>query len=402
MTAARMGVARIEGAALERFLVGLVDVERAEGTITPLRLPRWAHAQFPNASLARMVRCPVGVRLRMWTAASRIAVDARVAQYVPEADAEAVAGHTSPWLATTGSGSERRVVARRDIAQVDLWVEAGDGSPSLVPGVQRPAELMLDDEFPNGGRVVEIWLPHNAQVALRAIEADALLLPARASSAARWIHYGSSISQCNEAVDPLSGWPALAAHALGADLHSFAFAGNAMLDPFVARAISDVPADVITLKVGINIVNAAALTARTLGPALHGFLDRIREGHPHTPIVVISAISCPMHEHTPGPTVWSPEGILTGTVSVPPREGELTLDGARRIVDDVVRARADRDAGLHLVDGRGLLGAEDAAHLHDGLHPDQGGFDIMGRRFAEIVRARPALMAAFGAGTRNA
>ncbi|MHC9045630.1 GDSL-type esterase/lipase family protein [Microbacterium saperdae] len=399
-----MTTVRIEGAALERFLVGMVDVEHAEGAITPLRLPRRAHAQFPNVSLARMVRCPVGVRLRVSTAASRIRVDARIAHHVPdaEADVEVVARRTSPWLATTGSGRARRVVARGDIAQVDLWVEADDGSLSLVRGGRQAVDLVLDDEAPSGGRVVEIWLPHNAQVELRGIEADAPLHPAPASGAPRWIHYGSSISQCNEAVDPLSGWPALAAHALGVDLHSFAFAGNAMLDSFVARAISDAAAEVITLKVGINIVNASALTARTLGPALHGFLDRIREGHPDTPIVVISAIICPMHEHTPGPTVWSPEGTLTGTVSVPPREGELTLEETRRIIGEVVRARAVVDAELHLLDGRELLGIEDATHLYDGLHPDQGGFDIMARRFVEAVGARPALAGAFASRRQSA
>lgn len=394
------GGTRLEGADLALLLAGAIDVESNDGAVTPLRLPRWAHAQFADDSLARMVRYPAGVRLRFFTAARRVEVDARVEQHVLAASP--AAARPGPWLATTGSGATRRVISRAEVASVDLRVEAEDGSFDVVRGERRPVVLSLDDDPPAEGRIVEVWPPHDARVDLRRLGADAPIHPAPAASEPRWIHYGSSISQCNEAVDPLSSWPALAAHALEVDLASFAFAGNAMLDPFVARAISESPADVITLKVGINIVNAAALTARTLVPALHGFLDLIREGHPHTPIVVITAIICPMHEHTPGPTVRSPEGDLMGTVSVPPREGELTLEDARRIVADVVRVRKAADSALHLLDGRELLGVDDVEHLHDGLHPDQGGFDIMARRFAEVVRSHPLLDRAFTRGSRSA
>lgn len=40
---------------------------------------------------------------------------------------------------------------------------------------------------------------------------------------------------------------------------------------------------------------------RAFGPAVHGFLDTLREGHPTTPLLVISPIYCPLHENTPGP-----------------------------------------------------------------------------------------------------
>jgi hypothetical protein len=41
---------------------------------------------------------------------------------------------------------------------------------------------------------------------------------------------------------------------------------------------------------------------RAFGPAVHGFLDTIREGHGNTPLLVVSPILCPIHGHTPGPT----------------------------------------------------------------------------------------------------
>ena len=40
---------------------------------------------------------------------------------------------------------------------------------------------------------------------------------------------------------------------------------------------------------------------RAFTPAVHGFLDTIREGHPTTPLLVVSPILCPIHEDTPGP-----------------------------------------------------------------------------------------------------
>jgi hypothetical protein len=42
----------------------------------------------------------------------------------------------------------------------------------------------------------------------------------------------------------------------------------------------DTPADVISLKIGINLVNTDLLRLRAFTPAMHGFLDTIREGHP--------------------------------------------------------------------------------------------------------------------------
>jgi hypothetical protein len=44
--------------------------------------------------------------------------------------------------------------------------------------------------------------------------------------------------------------------------------------------IRDAPADLITLKVGINLVNADSMRERTFRPAVHAFLDTIREGIP--------------------------------------------------------------------------------------------------------------------------
>ena len=85
------------------------------------------------------------------------------------------------------------------------------------------------------------------------------------------------------------------------ELINLGFGGSALLDPFTARAIRDTPADLISVKIGINLVNTDLMRLRAFAPAVHGFLDTIREGHPTTPLLVVSPILCPIHEDTPGP-----------------------------------------------------------------------------------------------------
>ena len=63
----------------------------------------------------------------------------------------------------------------------------------------------------------------------------------------------------------------------------------------------DTPADLISVKIGINLVNPDLMRLRAFGPAVHGFLDTIRDGHPTTPLLVVSPMLCPIHEDTPGP-----------------------------------------------------------------------------------------------------
>ena len=88
----------------------------------------------------------------------------------------------------------------------------------------------------------------------------------------------------------------------GVDLVNLGFGGSALLDPFVARVIRDTGADLISLKIGINLVNTDLMRRRAFVPAVHGFLDTIRDGHPDTPLLVVSPIACPIHEDTPGPS----------------------------------------------------------------------------------------------------
>jgi hypothetical protein len=108
-----------------------------------------------------------------------------------------------------------------------------------------------------------IWLPHNENTELVGLRTDA---PAEASPGRNrtWLHHGSSISQGSNATSPSSIWAAVAASLAGAELTNLGFSGSALLDPFTARAMRDTPADVISVKVGINLVNTDVMRPRSL------------------------------------------------------------------------------------------------------------------------------------------
>jgi hypothetical protein len=262
----------------------------------------------------------------------------------------------------------------------------GEGEITFDPG--EPSTISFRRLTPDL-KVIELWLPPAAVVEFRGlrVDDDARVEPAPSPASPRWVHYGSSISHCLEAASPMATWPAVAAREAGLDLHSLGLAGQCMLDQFVARTIRDVPADVISLKVGINVVNGDTLRDRTFGPALHGFLDTIREGHPVTPILLVSPIFCPSAEAKPGPTVQGPDGryvTVDGLEEI--RLTCLTLVRIREAIASIVVVRRGLgDTNLHYLSGLDLFGAEDAADLPDDLHPNAAGYTRMGHRFAELV-----------------
>jgi lysophospholipase L1-like esterase len=242
-------------------------------------------------------------------------------------------------------------------------------------------------DLPAGGKLVRIWLPNTAAPRLLALRADGVVRPAQTLGARRWIHYGSSISHCLEVEQPTGAWPVVAARLAGVDLQSLAFAGQAQLDPFVARTIASLPADLISLKIGINLVNADSMRERTFGPALHGFLDLIRDAHPDVPLILCTPIWCGAHEAGFGPTMRGDDGFVysprrAGELAV----GSLTLGRIREIETAIVSKRqAAGDTNLHLFSGLELFGEADAGDLPDGLHPNPAGYRRMGERFHQLA-----------------
>ncbi len=361
-------------------IAGALDLHRVPSGVIPRRLPLWASKQIIDPGFRFALSSASGVRLAFSIDSDVIEVDVMLTGIefpggsLPDPcfdlliDGELVADHTTrsggTWLMPPiGSGSTEATFRPGDPETIVF--------ASLTPSMKR----------------VEIWLPQNRRVELRDLRiAAGAALDASPPKPVRWIHYGSSISQCSEADRPTNTWPATAARLAGVDLTSFGFGGQCQIDQVVARTIRDRPADAISAKVGVNIVNADSLRERTFVPALHGFLDTVRDGHPDTPLIVITPIIFPVSEDHPGPTT-----LIDGRAGVVKRPtafalGALSIGRIRELIAIVVKQRQDAgDANLHLFDGRDLFGLDDIADLPDGLHPNTAGYIRMGQRFATLA-----------------
>lgn len=363
---------------------GAAELERTERGVRVHRLPSWVRDQFPDPQLLSMETQPSGVRLIMIT------------------EADTVELHTHPSrIAFRGAERPRGVVdvlvdgdhflsdqlTDGDVTEVDF--ETGETVDR--PG---PSHRTVISGLPEGEHRIEILLPHNETIELVELAGDAPMRAAEPTGRV-WMHHGSSISHGSQATAPREIWPVVAAAAGGVQLRNLGFGGSAMIDPFIARVIRDAEADLISVKLGINVVNADAMRLRALVPAVHGFLDTIRDGHPHTPVVLISPIFCAIHEQTPGPgavdfaTLGTEQVrfVATGQPAEVER-GALTLQVIRREFASLVERRAG-DRHLHYLDGTTLYGAEDAAELPmaDGLHPGPQAHRRIGERFAAYAFA---------------
>jgi hypothetical protein len=78
----------------------------------------------------------------------------------------------------------------------------------------------------------------------------------------------------------------------GLHLTSLGFGGQCHLDAMMGRVIADLPADYITLKLGINTIGGSH-SARTYPAAIVGLVQIIRDKHPDTPMALVSPRASP-------------------------------------------------------------------------------------------------------------
>lgn len=367
---------------LEEILVGIASLQKTDQGYRFSRLPDWVQRRIAGDPILPFIAANgSGVRLSFKTSATRVSLRMLLTE---------IRLGQKPRLPVEATAVVDGVIHRF------IFDEVANSINIVIPDATRFSndESAVELDLPGDAqKTVEIWLPQNCTAVITAFEADAEII-AQTSSKPKWVHYGSSISHGSEAEGPMNVWPVLAASKLDLDIFNLGLGGQAHLDNFAARTIAELNPDFVSLKVGINSINANSTSSRTYPHALHAFIDQIRDAHPAVPILVSTSIICPPHEEGFGPTVMDP---VLGKATPSPKPGgmmaaNLNLTIARDLTEKVVSMRQATDPNLHLMSGLDLFGPEDAGDLPDDLHPNAAGQVRIGERFA----AHPAVTAWLG------
>lgn len=313
---------------------GAISLASSANSTKPWRIPHQDQDLYSPgvAELAGRAEMPSGVRLRFATAATELTVACE-----PFAE----------------DGNFDLVIDNQIIATTAYAAGA--------------SEVRFAD-LPAGDKTVEVWLSPAMPVAIRHLALpDGTDIAPSEDPRLKWVTYGSSITHCRTAGSPATTWPGVVARGQNFNLTSLGYGGQCHADPLIARLIRDLPADFVSVKIGINIYGAASLSPRSFRPAVLGTIATIRDGHPNTPFAVCSPI-------------WGHDRETT------PNAVGLTLQQMRSEIQAAVEAYKKRsDDHIYYVDGLSLFDASLAEYLPDNLHPDAKGYEIMGQNFLKEV-----------------
>ena len=323
-----------------RYFEGAISLEHGDGWLKPWRLPFDDLALFPTPgdSLVQRAENSSGVRLRFETSATELGLD-----FLP--------------LGAVGAG--------QDAHNLDVTIEGEIlATAAAAPG----AESATFSALPAGSKIVELWLPQDCGIALRGMSInDGAECWAVEDQRPKWVTYGSSLTHCVRANSTSRIWPGIVARACKLNLTSLGYGGNCCLEPMVGKMIRDLPADFISLKLGINCIGGA-LAPRTFPGAVMGLVQIIREKQPDTPIALVSPIGYPPHETTPN--------VLGNTIE------QMRVD-----IQDVHKRLTERgDRNLYYFTGLDIFNLDEiAAYTQDQCHPNGDGIELMGKHFLETV-----------------
>ena len=175
-------------------ITGALDFDRSTTGISPRRLPSWTRTQITDLMTAAVVGLPSGVRLEFVTDANEIEL------------------HVQTITTVFGDGPVPKAVFDLVIDGVLVEHQIAVGGNRLIVNPANNAFSMQRNTPPVlrfkklGSKLkrIELWLPANANVELRALRISngASIAPTPPSARRRWIHHGSSISHCFEADAP--------------------------------------------------------------------------------------------------------------------------------------------------------------------------------------------------------
>lgn len=318
------------------FIQGAISVEQGDGFVKPWRTNHVERDLFPsiNDGLLDKMSQPVGVRLRFTCTSPSVTLS----------------------LVPTDNDRSYDLVINNDLVATKV--------------LSAETDSVTFDNLPGDDTPVEIWLDFCGDTALTTLEGSGIQ-PAP-DTRKKWLTYGSSITQCNASHSPSRSWPGTAARVHDLNLTCMGFGGQCHLDSMIARLIRDREVDLVTLKLGINMMGAASLSPRTFRGAVIGFVQIIREKHPDMPIGVISPIISPPRETKPNAVGF--------TLSAMREELEDAVDRIKRVKGD---------DNLYYFDGLTLFG-EDLVddYLPDNLHPNGDGYEIMGQNAAKQILSK--------------
>ena len=235
-------------------------------------------------------------------------------------------------------------------------------------------EYTVEDEFiectglPKGLKLIEFYLDQRHETKLERvyISKNSQIRKAHIHQK-RWIHYGSSISHSRAAARPSKTWTTIVSRKENLHLTNLGFDSECKCDPIIGKMISKLPADYITLKVGINLVDGD-LNTRSFKPAVIGLIESIRETHKNTPLAICSPIYTPLYDDIRGGS-------------------NFNLKEMREVLEEIVDIyRKYDDRNIYYCDGLKLFGEKESnTNMPDRLHPDADGQYIMADHFIKNV-----------------
>lgn len=329
--------------------------EQPEPFIRGTAYPAAEGVPYPRANPMDTARLPADV----WHAAS-LPAGIRI-ELVGDAEAIDVAYRTTSGnLGYRGDGAGITFSVWRGGRKVcEEEAVLGDGLVRLSLGAASPESRAI------------IYLPEGMQPLIQSLTAVKGQI-APAPSLPRWLAYGDWTTQGWIASGPPQSWAAIAARKAGLNLINMGYANSGRGDIVSAEHLAALTADIVTIAYGEGCWSRVPHSPGMVREGFASFLDVVRQGHPTTPIVVITPVLRPDAE------------------DVPNKLG-ATLAGIRSAIESVTRDRiVAGDRFLSLVPGAGMI---EAGHLADGIHPGDEGHK---RIAATVVKALNAALVPTG------